>query len=131
MYLRALSTFTRFLASLPSNRHLVPWGSHPKLDPLWSNGKVSLSHDGCEAMRLDKARLVSLHPIALETLRVCFGNPASLYNCGKCQKCLTTMVLLQRCGALESCRTFPQNPRIKDVVEKSTGIIGQDNFIIK
>ena len=51
--------------------HLFPWGSHPKLDPLWSNGKVLLSHDGCEATRLDKTRLVSEHPIALETLRVC------------------------------------------------------------
>ena len=112
------------IASTYDWEHLVPWGSHPKLDPLWSNGKVLLSHDGCEATRLDKTRLVSEHPIALETLRVCYENPDSLYNCGRCQKCLLTMVELQRCGALERCRTFPQNPRIKDVLEKSKGIIG-------
>ena len=98
--------------------HLMPWGSHPKLDPLWSNGKVFLSHDGCEATRLDKTRLVAEHPIALETLRVCYENPDSLYNCGRCRKCLRTMVELQRCGALERCRTFPQSPRITDVLEK-------------
>ena len=68
--------------------HLFPWGSHPELDPLWSNGKVLLAHDGCEATRLDKTRLVSEHPIALETLRVCYENPDSLYNCGRCRKCL-------------------------------------------
>jgi hypothetical protein len=32
------------------------------------------------------------------------------------------MVELQQCGALERCRTFPQNPRIKDVLEKSKGM---------
>jgi hypothetical protein len=118
------------IASTYDWEHLFPWGSHPELDPLWSNGKVLLSHDGCEATRLEKTRMVSLNPIALETLRVCYENPDSLYNCGKCRKCLRTMVELQTCGALELCRTFPQNPRIKDVVEKSKGIIGQDNIII-
>jgi len=116
------------IASTYDWEHLVPWGSHPKLDPLWSNGKVLLSHDGCEATRLDKTRLVSNHPIALETLRVCYENPNSLYNCGRCQKCLLTMVELQRCGALERCRTFPQNPRIKDVLERSRGIIGENSY---
>ena len=113
------------IASTYDWEHLFPWGSHPRLDPLWSNGKVLLSHDGCEATRLDKTRLVSEHPIALETLRVCYENPDSLYNCGRCQKCLLTMFQLQACGALERCRTFPQNPRIKDVLEKHKG-----NFLI-
>ena len=39
----------------------MPWGPHLKLESLWSNGKVSLSHDGCEATRLEKTRLVSEH----------------------------------------------------------------------
>jgi hypothetical protein len=97
------------IASTYDWEHLFPWGSHPQLDPLWSNGKVVLTHDGCEATRLDKTHLVSRHPIVLETLRVCFENPDSLYNCGKCKKCLITMDGLQQCGALERCGTFPQN----------------------
>ena len=112
------------IASTYDWEHLVPWGSHPKLDPLWSNGKLLLSHDGCEATRLDKTRLVSEHPIALEALRVCYENFDSLYNCGKCKKCLRTMDELQRCGALERCGSFPQNRRIKEVIEKSKGIVG-------
>jgi hypothetical protein len=103
------------IASTYHWEELFPWGSHPQLDPLWSNGRVVLAHDGCEATRLDKTRLVSRHPIALETLRVCFENPDSLYNCGKCKKCLRTMDELQQCGALERCRTFPQNPSITEV----------------
>src|SRR5262249_57723552 len=62
------------IASTYDWEHLFPWGSHPQLDPLWSNGKVVLTHDGCEATRLDKTHLVSRHPIALQTLRVCFEN---------------------------------------------------------
>ncbi len=112
------------IASTYDREHLFPWGSHPELDPLWSNGRVLLFHDGCEATRLDKTRVVSEHPIALETLRVCYENPDSLYNCGRCRKCLRTMDELQQCGALERCRAFPQNPRIKDVVERSKCIIG-------
>jgi hypothetical protein len=117
------------IASTYDWEHLFPWGSHPKLDPLWSNGKVLLSHDGCEATRLDKTRLVSRDPIALETLRVCYENPDSLYNCGRCRKCLRTMAELQQCGALERCRAFPQNPGINDILEKTKGILGQDNII--
>src|SRR3984957_19430138 len=96
------------IASTYDWEHLFPWGSHPQLDPLWSNGKVVLTHDGCEATRLDKTHLVSRHPIALETLRVCYENPDSLYNCGKCKKCLRTMDELQQCGALERCVSFPR-----------------------
>ena len=47
------------IASTYDWEHLFPWGSHPQLDPLWSNGKVVLTHDGCEATRLDKTHLVS------------------------------------------------------------------------
>jgi hypothetical protein len=111
------------IASTYDWEHLFPWGSHPHLDPLWSNGKVVLTHDGCEATRLDKTHLVSRHPIALETLRVCWENPDSLYNCGKCKKCLITMDGLQRCGALERCGTFPQIPRVKAVYAMLGGVL--------
>ena len=93
---------------------LFPWGSHPHLDPLWSNGRVVLFHDGCEATRLEKTHLVSRHPIALETLRVCWENPDALYNCGKCRKCLRTLDELRRCGAAERCLSFPQYRSLKD-----------------
>src|SRR5580693_6603013 len=103
------------IASTYDWEHLFPWGSHPQLDPLWSNGKVVLIHDGCEATRLDKTHLVSQHPIALETLRVCWENPDALYNCGKCKKCLRTMDELQRCWvSLERCGSFSQNRTLKD-----------------
>ena len=85
--------------------HIFPWGSSPLLDPLWSNGHLTVRHDGCEAGRLEKTHKLAAHPLALETLRVCFADTSS-YNCGKCEKCLRTMMALRACGALDRARTF-------------------------
>ena len=81
-------------------------GSHILLDPLWSPESLELVHEGLEATRLEKIRVVAQHDIALQTLRVCYLNLWGAYNCGRCEKCLRTMVALQIVGALERCTTF-------------------------
>lgn len=85
---------------------LVPCGSHPLLDPLWSTETLQLIHDGCEANRVHKAAVLAQNDVALQTLRVCWKNPDSAYNCGRCEKCLRTMVNLYAVGALDQCPTF-------------------------
>jgi dTDP-4-amino-4,6-dideoxygalactose transaminase len=45
------------IASTYDWEHLFPWGSHPQLDPLWSNGNVVSTHDGCEATRFNNTHL--------------------------------------------------------------------------
>ena len=85
---------------------LFPWGSHPLLDPLWSTEGVDLIHDGCGARRTEKVAALATSSTALGTLRVCWENPDSAYNCGRCEKCLRTMVNLQVAGALDRCTTF-------------------------
>lgn len=76
------------------------------LDPLWSTEGLTVVHDGCEADLNVKLAFVTQSPLVLETLRVCpgFGNG---YNCGRCMKCMRTMVALLQAGALERCRTLP------------------------
>lgn len=86
--------------------HGEPWGSSPDLDPLWSTERLTFVHDGCEASRLDKIRLITRFPIVLETLRVCWENPSNEYNCCKCEKCLRTMLGLHIAGVLPECKTF-------------------------
>ncbi|NQU11400.1 hypothetical protein HQ590_11450 [bacterium] len=95
------------IAATHSYDQLFPWGSHPVLDPLWSTESLTFIHDGCEARRVDKTRLIAEHPVALETLRVCFHNPENAYNCGCCEKCLRTMMGLHIVGALGRCQTLP------------------------
>ena len=79
-------------ASFPWSQ-LVPWGSHPLTDPLWSTESVEVVHHGNEARRLDKVRRIAELPGALELLRVCPTN--TVYSCGRCEKCLRTRVALR------------------------------------
>jgi len=86
---------------------LLPWGSHPLVDPLWSTESTTFIHDGCEASRVQKVcRYIGKSEIALHHLRVCYKNTESLFNCGKCEKCVRTMINLRIAGALDRCTTF-------------------------
>ena len=59
-----------------------PSGSHPFLDPLWSTESLTFVHDGCEASRLDRIRMLAAHPIVLDALHVCWSHDSVQYNCG-------------------------------------------------
>ena len=85
-------------------------GSHPLLDPLWSSEDVTIAHHGCEASRIDKVRSFGEDdggPDPLSWLRVCWRNPGGAYNCGRCPKCVSTMVALRLAGLLDRATTFP------------------------
>jgi len=87
------------IGSSSSIANLRPWGSHPLLDPLWSTEAVQFVHDGLYVSRVEKTALVASHPEALKRLRVCWQDGAA-FNCGRCEKCLRTMVVLQGFGKL-------------------------------
>jgi hypothetical protein len=57
-----------------------------------------------------KTEKVAGWPAALECLRVCWKNPDSAYNCGKCPKCLRTMVTLRLVGCLDECAPLFDEP---------------------
>ncbi len=90
-----------------------PWGSHSDLDPLWSTSRLAFVHDGAEATRSQKVAAISRSDVALQTLRVCLENHEGDYNCGRCEKCLRTMVNLRIAGVLDRCTSFrePLDPR--------------------
>jgi len=94
---------------------LFRWGSHPILDYLWSSECLEFVHDGCEATRVKKVSLISRYDIALRSLRVCFKNPNSSYNCGRCEKCLRTMINLKVNNALSRCSTFDEELDLRRV----------------
>ncbi len=85
---------------------LFPWGTHPVLDYLWGTETLEFIHDGCGAKRTEKVGLVAGCDVALKTLRVCWRNPDSAYNCGRCEKCVRTMISLKAHGALHKCTVF-------------------------
>jgi hypothetical protein len=108
---------------------IFPWGSHPILDPLWSSETLEFIHDGCEATRVEKVALLSKYDIALHSLRVCWTNPESVYNCGKCEKCIRTMINLNINNALSRCTTFTEELDIKQVRKIVANTEGTRAFI--
>lgn len=94
------------ISSTYSTGHLFPWGSHPDIDPLWSTESVEIIHDSSNISRLEKIKLyISKSPVALKYLRVCWSSAE--YNCGRCSKCIRTMLSLQVTSVLHQSKTFP------------------------
>ncbi|MFZ1721885.1 MAG: hypothetical protein WAU07_05265 [Microgenomates group bacterium] len=90
-----------------ANNWPEPWGSSQHLDPLWGTETLEIIHDMDHMHRYDKVREhIAKSPLALAHARVCWRNTA--YNCGRCDKCMLTMVELRIAGALEQCSTFPE-----------------------
>lgn len=99
-------------------RQTAPWGSHPVTDPWWGSEAIDLVPDGTDATRLDKIAAIAEHDVALRHLRVCYENaggrwhtrpPDGPFNCGRCGKCLKTILGLHLAGALERCPTLPHH----------------------
>ena len=55
-----------YLASSSPATHLIPWGSHPQLDPFYSSKHVRMSHVGIELSRLQKVDALRDWPAALD-----------------------------------------------------------------
>lgn len=117
-----------YVAATNTYADLLPVGSHPLLDPLFSTEGLEIIHDGCEADRIAKVELLSRHEIVMETLRVCWRNPYGPYNCGKCEKCLRTMIQLEAVGGLEKCQTFNRKLDINEVRRMRLRGEGQRRF---
>ena len=99
-----------YIPSTHSVAEQIPWGSNLALDGHWSTERTTFIHDGTEATRIEKVIWqIARSPLALEHLRVCFANERGAYNCGKCDKCLRTMINLYVAGVLEKSSTFPHH----------------------
>jgi hypothetical protein len=57
--------------------HLLPRGTHPALDHLWSAENLRIIHDGYELTRLEKVRRVAEMDLAMRYLRVCLVDPVA------------------------------------------------------
>jgi hypothetical protein len=91
-----------FIASTFDLAHLMPWGSHPLLDPHYASQRVSFVHEGGRFSRLAKVRDIARTPHGLASLRVCPANAPGRLNCGACEKCIRTRLELLAAGIDES-----------------------------
>lgn len=112
---------TLSIASSHNLANLIPWGSSPWLDPFYSSAEVTIRHDGIRFTRLDKIRLVARTETLLPHVRVCSRAPDGL-NCGRCEKCVRTMLELVALGKLQEA-PFPD----RDVTPALLGSVDIEN----
>jgi hypothetical protein len=103
-----------YIASSFAPASMQSWGSMPPTDPLWSTEDLEVVHD-LEVLRQQKINFLAGSPIALRWLRPCWEYLSGAYNCGRCEKCLRTMVALRLAGALDACRVFDRPLDLKAV----------------
>lgn len=75
-------------------------GSRPSTDPLHSSAQLAVAHVAATATRLEKILTIAAEPLVQQHLRVCWQNTGSRLNCGRCEKCIRTMLALDAAGTL-------------------------------
>lgn len=84
---------------------LIPWGSHPLTDPLFSSSTLSIQHEGTSFSRIERTRFLATSDLALGLMHVCWKDYKD-GNCSHCEKCLRTMATLDLMGAKERATAF-------------------------
>jgi len=97
--------------------NLAPCGSHPLLDPEYSSYDLKIRHRDVEVSRIDKIRSIADWDIALDNLRVCLANVKERLNCGKCEKCVRTMLGLEAVGVLDKISSFEEKQVSPDLLD--------------
>jgi hypothetical protein len=106
---------------------IVPYGSSPVLDPLFSTERCEIVHDDLALPRVGKvAALAEQRPDLLPLLKVCFEHDGP-ENCGRCGKCLLTMASLLAVGALDQATGFPDSIDL-DVLRQMSVVPLQSRF---
>jgi hypothetical protein len=95
------------IASDTDHATQVPLGTGRMIDQLWSTELLEIVDDGGRFNREQRIRQIVDHPVVQQTLRVCWENPNGVYNCGRCRKCLLTMVPLEAIGTRRQVTSFP------------------------
>lgn len=83
-----------------------PWGSHFRLDPLWSSDQLAVLHVGATHKRTGKLMAIAHEPLVQKYLRVCWEGESGDLNCGTCEKCVRTQLVLLSVERLHQFRTF-------------------------
>jgi hypothetical protein len=106
-YLLSGSARTFLFASGAPKWQQFPRGNRGDLDPLWSSADVGFVHHGDDFDRQNKIAAIKGDRLAQGYLRVCWKNQPGQMNCGVCEKCVRTQLMLLVAGALGDFSTFP------------------------
>ena len=109
-------------AAYPHDLEHWGWGTHSRIDPLWSSEALRVATAGADAWRWEKVRMLAGQPIAHRHLRVCWEHRSDRLNCSRCEKCVRTMLELAACGKLADFEVFDPPAPLHDLVDDVPGI---------
>ncbi|MFN6945464.1 MAG: hypothetical protein ACK4ND_10990 [Cytophagaceae bacterium] len=120
IFINRVSVF--LLASSFDIPNLHPHSLDPRLTMNFDSSDLHIRSDGIALSRFMKTKLIANWKVAMEHLRVC--NQYRLYrhdslNCGKCEKCIRTMLALLSIGALDKTHAFPKQDVTDSMIEKA------------
>jgi hypothetical protein len=104
------------------------WGSHWRIDPLWSSKILNVVHGDATATRTSRIMEVSTEPLVQRHLRVCWSNRVASGNCSACAKCVRTMAVLHYCGQLENFTVFDTSVPIWDRLDQVPFVSGTSTY---
>jgi hypothetical protein len=58
---------------------------------------------------MEKLKIVAGWDVAFQNFRVCLANVPDKLNCGRCEKCVRTMLELEALGLLDKTRAFEED----------------------
>ena len=111
--------------------HLFPHGSHPLIEPNYRSSDLRIRHEGVRLSRLEKVRILVGWDLALKHLQVCNNTRAirmGRLNCGRCEKCIRTMLEFLALGSLDNNPAFEANDVSSAWIKSSVTIDPIDAF---
>jgi hypothetical protein len=101
-------------SSEPYDRMLFPWGSTPVQDWMASTDLMEIRHDGAGYGRIEKIAALSKWEPARHHLRVCWEGDDLGRNCGRCEKCIRTILCFWAIGDVTP-PCFDRSPAIDEI----------------
>jgi hypothetical protein len=82
------------------------WGSTFEIDKFYSSSFLEIITDGYKTRNTKIEYLLRTDLRFLDYLRVCWENQDNEYNCGKCEKCIRTLIIIYKNGYINLAKTF-------------------------
>lgn len=112
----------KFIGERPQEKRST--GTHPLIDPYYTSAHFQVMHHGLQMDRTEKIKLISEWSTGLQNVFVCEGSVSGENNCGRCQKCIRTMIVFAALDKLKDS-SFP----IDDVSPELVKTLDEYNMI--
>ncbi|ULY68466.1 hypothetical protein [Chlorella virus XW01] len=125
-YLHGVAIFNiMYLLSNNYNKFYLPsshikkkyiWGSTFEIDNYYSSSFFEIIIDGYKSRNSKIEYLLRTDLKFLDYLRVCWENQDNEYNCGKCEKCIRTLIIINKNGYINLAKTFNNAMHISNAI---------------